>query len=153
VATWGEVLRAVQGSAEQRGPLGPDLDGIRLGYINALRAISGRAVIVYASGWLGKSGFSDPALTVEPDDVHALMECCNGVEERDLDLIIHSPGGSLALEDDQQLQDAVLSIYHALDLTFRGPAIKVVENHLGRRKVRAIQPLVLQAAPDTQSGP
>jgi Serine dehydrogenase proteinase len=323
VATWGEVLRTVQESAEQRGPLGPDLDGIRLGYINALRQISGRAVIVYASGWLGKSGFSDPALTVEPDDVHALMECCNGVEERDLDLIIHSPGGSAeaaeqmlnylrtqfddircivplqaksaatmlalggdeivmglhselgpidpqilipvpegqrfapahailrdfgrakreiaddvavlpawtpilrgysggllefcsqqiklsqeivagwlerymlrhwdnravlaqqisehfgseasydrfrthgrpirieelgqlqglkvqALEDDQHLQDAVLSIYHALDLTFRGPAIKVVENHLGRRKVRAVQPLVLQAAPAVQ---
>jgi hypothetical protein len=60
---------------------------------------------------------------------------------------------AMALEDDQQLQDAVLSIYHALDLTFRGPAIKVVENHLGRRKVRAIQPLVLQAAPGAQSGP
>jgi hypothetical protein len=326
VATWGEVLRAVQESAEQRGSLGPDLDGIRLGYINALRAISGRAVIVYASGWLGKSGFNDTALTVEPDDVHALMECCNGVEERDLDLIIHSPGGSaeaaeqmlnylrtqfdnircivplqaksaatmlalggdeivmglhselgpidpqilipvpegqrfapahailrdfdrakkeiaedvavlpawtpilrgysggllefctqqiklsqeivagwlerymlhswddpaplalrisehfgseasydrfrthgrpirieelrqlqglkvMVLEDDQHLQDAVLSIYHALDLTFRGPAIKVVENHLGRRKVRAIQPLVLQAAPGPQPAP
>jgi Serine dehydrogenase proteinase len=323
VATWGEVLRAVQESAQQRGPLGPDLDGIRLGYINALKARTGRAVIVYASGWLGKSGFSDPALTVEPDDVHALMECCNGVHERELDLIVHSPGGSAeaaeqmlnylrtqfdhircivplqaksaatmlalgcdeillglhselgpidpqilipvpegqrfapahailrdferakteigtdvamlpawtpilrgysggllefctqqiklaqeivagwlerymlrqrddraeeakaiseyfgseasydrfrthgrpirieelranvpalriaALEEDQSLQDAVLSIYHALDLTFRGPAIKVVENQLGRRKVRAIQvqQVVMQAVP------
>jgi hypothetical protein len=320
VATWGEVLRTVQESAEQRGPLGPDLDGIRCGYINALKSLSGRAVIVYASGWLSKSGFGDPALTVEADDVHALMECCNGVDERDLDLIVHSPGGSAeaaeqmlnylrtqfdhircivplqaksaatmlalgcdeillglhselgpidpqilipvpegqrfapahailrdferakkeigsdvavlpawtpilrgysggllefctqqiklaqeivagwlerymllawddrarlaqeiseyfgseasydrfrthgrpirleelrnlqglrisALEDDQKLQDAVLSIYHALDITFRGPAIKVVENHLGRRKVRAIQQVLVQAGP------
>jgi len=94
VATWGEVLRLVTESAQQRGPLGPDLDGIRLSYIEALRAITGRAVIVYASGWLSAPGFGDLALSVEGNDVHALMECCYGVEERELDLIVHSPGGS-----------------------------------------------------------
>ena len=41
-----------------------------------------------------------------------------------------------ALEDDQDLQDTVLSIYHGLDLTFNGPAIKIVENHPGSRYVR-----------------
>jgi hypothetical protein len=55
---------------------------------------SGRAVIVYASGWLTKGGAGGTALSVEADDVHALMECCHGVPERELDLIIHSPGGS-----------------------------------------------------------
>lgn len=326
--TWGDILRQLQQSAQDRGPLGPDLDGIRLGYVNALRELSGRAVIVYASGWLAKAGFNDSALSVEADDVHALMECCNDVSERELDLVIHSPGGSAEaaeqmlnylrtqfdyirclvplqaksaatmlalgcdeivlglhselgpidpqilvpvpegqrfapahavlrdferakreiaqgvevlpawtpilrgyaggllefctqqiqlsqeivarwlerhmlahpdsgvedrheaaiaiaryfgsdeaydrfrthgrpirveelesvaglrirrLENDQQLQDTVLSIYHALDLTFRGPALKVVENHLGRRKVRAmqVQPIVLQPQPTT----
>lgn len=195
MATWGEVLRAVQESAEQRGSLGPDLDGIRLGYIDALRTISGRAVIVYASGWLGKSGFSDPALTVEPDDVHALMECCNGVEERDLDLIIHSPGGSAEAaeqmlnylrtqfdspsprdSDSRRLTQfcVTLTAQRRRSQTMwrccrhgrpscaatpgdywssapsrsssRRRSSLVVENHLGRRKVRAIQPIVLQAA-------
>lgn len=54
---------------------------------------SGRSS-VYASGWLNKSGFDDSALAVQADDVHALMECCHGVEERELDLVVHSPGGS-----------------------------------------------------------
>lgn len=56
------------------------------------------------------------------------------------------------LEADSQLQDAVLSVYHALDITFGGPALKIVENHLGRRKVRAIQQIVMQAAPPSTPG-
>lgn len=329
MATWGEVLRQVQESAALRGPLGPDLDGIRQGYAQALRDLTGRAVIVYASGWLTKGSLGGTALSVEADDVHALMECCHGVEEEELDLIIHSPGGSpeaaeqmvsylrtqfgyirgfvplqaksaasmialgcdeivlglhselgpidpqilvpvpegqrfgaahailrdferakretganvndmaawtpilrsyagglldfctqvielsqdvvagwlekymLAHEDagiqederaqrardiaeqfgseesydrhrthgrpiriemleqidglrirrletDEALQDAVLSIYHALDITFGGPAIKIVENHLGHRKVRAIQQILVQGGPPPQ---
>jgi hypothetical protein len=330
VATWGEVLREINETAQQRGPLGPDFDGVRLRYIEAVHALSGRAVIVYASGWLSAGGFGDAALTVEADDVHALMECCNGVGERELDFIVHSPGGSAEaaeqminylrtqfdyircvvplqaksaatmlalgcdeivlglhselgpidpqilvpvpegqrfapahailrdferakreigrdvgvlpawtpilrgyaggllefcqqqialsqeivagwlerymlaqpssavddpaataaaisqyfgseasydrfrthgrpirveeleglaglrvsrLEADEALQDAVLSIYHALDLTFRGPAVKIVENHLGRRKVRAVQQFVVQTGPQPAAPP
>jgi hypothetical protein len=41
-----------------------------------------------------EAGLSDAALSVEADDVHALMECCHGVEEDELDLIIDSAGGS-----------------------------------------------------------
>jgi hypothetical protein len=93
MATWGEVLAEVQESAALRGPLGPDLDGIRTAYTHALHERTGRAVIVYASGWLSKAG-AGPALSVEADDVHALMECCHDVPERELDLILHSPGGS-----------------------------------------------------------
>jgi hypothetical protein len=94
MATWGEVLRQVQESAALRGPLGPDLDGIRRDYAKALSDRTGRAVIVYASGWLTKGGIGGTALSVEADDVHAMMECCHDVPERELDLIIHSPGGS-----------------------------------------------------------
>ena len=44
------------------------------------------------SGWLqGKTGTT---LSVEGQDVHGLMECCYKVESRQLDLILHSPGGS-----------------------------------------------------------
>jgi hypothetical protein len=40
--------------------------------------------------------------------------------------------------DDEDLQDAVLSIYHATDITFSAnPAVvKIIENHLGRRRVK-----------------
>lgn len=36
------------------------------------------------------------------------------------------------LEDDQALQDAVLSVHHATMITLQGSAVKVIENHLGR---------------------
>lgn len=56
------------------------------------------------------------------------------------------------LEADDGLQDIVLTIYHALDLTFGGPAVKIVENHLGNRKVRAFQPIVVQQGPPPGPG-
>ncbi len=103
MATWGEVLQEVQRSAGERGAAGPDFDGIRTRYLRALHQHTGRAAIAYASGWLVKTGLNDTALSVEADDVHALMECCHGVFERELDLIIHSPGG--APEAAQQMVD------------------------------------------------
>jgi hypothetical protein len=36
------------------------------------------------------------------------------------------------LEADQRLQDAVLTVHHAAFHTFSGPAVKIIENHLGR---------------------
>src|ERR1700730_11718641 len=88
---WGSILQEVMASAQQNAPQGqgPDLDGIRLKDIRQVQAASGRAVISYMSGWLrGKSE------AIEGSDVHALMEVCHNVPDRELDLIIHSPGGS-----------------------------------------------------------
>ena len=77
--TWGAVLKEFQDSARQRGQLGPDTDGIRLKYINRLRELTGRAIIVYASGWLKNSPEPNVSFSVEGADVHALMEVCHGV--------------------------------------------------------------------------
>ena len=87
-------MQEVQASAQQNPQGAPDLDSIRLRYIQNLARISRRAVIVYASGWLLKPQLAEAAFAVEADDVHALMECCNDVEGRELDLILHSPGGT-----------------------------------------------------------
>lgn len=48
------------------------------------------------------------------------------------------------LEADQALQDAVLSVHHATMHTLQGPAVKIVENHLGRTFAKVTQQLVLQ---------
>lgn len=46
-------------------------------------------------------------------------------EQHDLNIV--------ALESDQALQDAVLSVYHATALTFASTgAVKIIENHLGK---------------------
>jgi ClpP class serine protease len=95
MAGWGDILEEVKKSAvaRQAQGLGPDLDGICLKYISRLHDLSKRAVIVYASGWLaGLPGSLD--YSVRGADVHALMENCRGVNERELDLVLHSPGGS-----------------------------------------------------------
>lgn len=91
--SWNDVFREVQQSALANNGQ-PDFDGIRQKYIGALHKLTGRAVIIYASGWLAKPGVGDALLSVEPNDVHGLMSACHGVKERELDLIIHSPGGS-----------------------------------------------------------
>lgn len=54
------------------------------------------------------------------------------------------------LEDDQALQDAILSVHHATMHTFAGPAVKIVENHLGRSFVLLKQQI---AVPTFQLGP
>jgi hypothetical protein len=48
-----------------------------------------------------------------------------------------------SLEDDQVLQDLVLSVYHATSITFDGtPATKIIENHAGKAFVKRYQQLV-----------
>lgn len=90
--TWGEILKEYQESARVRGNQGPDSDGIRLKYLKRLNQLTKRAVISYQSAWLS-SGVSQTALTVEGNDVHGMMEVVHGAQEKDLDLILHSPGG------------------------------------------------------------
>jgi Serine dehydrogenase proteinase len=90
--SWAEILEEINATAVARGPLGPDFDGIREKYLRQMHELTGRAVISYSSGWLnGKGGFQQTAVTGE--DVHGFMQVCHGVDERDLDLILHSPGG------------------------------------------------------------
>lgn len=48
------------------------------------------------------------------------------------------------LERNQALQDAVLSVHHAAIHTLAGPAIKIVENHLGRGFFKVAQAVQVQ---------
>ena len=90
---WGDIFNEVTASAKARGSAGPDLDGIRLRYLQQLNALTGRVVIAYGTAWLHGAG-PEAAYSVDGRDVHALMEVCHRVEGRELDLILHSPGGS-----------------------------------------------------------
>jgi len=55
-----------------------------------------------------------------------------------------------ALEDDQGLQDAVLSVHHAFSHTFgQTGAVKIIENHLGRAWVKISQQVIVQQGPAT----
>ncbi len=55
------------------------------------------------------------------------------------------------LEASQDLQDAVLTVHHATMHTFQGPAVKIVENHLGRAYVKIAQQMVIQVPKPPQA--
>ncbi len=49
------------------------------------------------------------------------------------------------LEDDQELQDLVLSVFHATTHTFNGTgAVKIIENHNGNAFVKVQQTVQVQ---------
>jgi hypothetical protein len=52
--SWGEILKEVQRSAEERqarGEQGPDFDAIRRRYLTRLYEVTGRPVILYSTDW------------------------------------------------------------------------------------------------------
>ena len=88
---WSEILRELNETTA--GGTGPDFDGVRRKYLAALNRHTGRNVVLYASGWLQK----DAPVThtsISDEDIHAFMEVTSGLSNSDLDLILHSPGGS-----------------------------------------------------------
>ena len=84
---WSEILSELAG----RQP--PDFDGVRRRYLVELHGHGGRNVILYASGWLQRE--APPGLvSIGDEDMQAFMEVSQGLEGNELDLILHSPGGS-----------------------------------------------------------
>jgi hypothetical protein len=58
----------------------------------------------------------------------------------------------VALEDDHALQDAVLSVHHCYSLTHSNtPAVKIIENHLGKAYVKMVE--IIVAGPPPQPAP
>ncbi|MFQ5873332.1 MAG: serine protease [Dehalococcoidia bacterium] len=91
--TWGQILKELNASQAPSGR-GPDFDGVRRKYLKALSEKTGRAVILYATAWLESRSIPPPDLQIGLSDIQGLMEAVSNIEERELDLIIHSPGGS-----------------------------------------------------------
>lgn len=88
---WSEILRELGQTAAQGDA--PDFDGVRRRYLAELHRHTRRNVVLYASGWLQRD--APPTLTsINEEDIHALMEVTSGLQGTNLDLILHSPGGS-----------------------------------------------------------
>lgn len=94
--TWGEILREFGASASQREGK-PDSDAIRRKYLTQLATYTGRNLILYASKWtqIDPVLAQDPeAISIREQDIQGLMEVVHGLSGRNVDLILHSPGGS-----------------------------------------------------------
>ena len=88
---WSEILKELQPDGGV-----PDFDGVRRKYLFKLFEHTGRDIVLYASGWQQKAHQNvPPSLTsIVDEDLHALMEVTSDLEGPNLDLILHSPGGS-----------------------------------------------------------
>ena len=86
---WGELIKEIKKLVEN-GEKAP-YDLIRRKYLLKLFEYTKRPTIVYASAWTnGKSGH----VSIDEGDRKGFMEAINGLKSDQLDLIIHSPGGS-----------------------------------------------------------
>ncbi len=98
--TWGEILVELNKELalwvrqpHQPGDATP-YDYIRRGYLAEAHKRTGRNVILYASKWT-QGAVADPTVTaINPEDVQGFMEVVHNLKGDDLDIIIHSPGGS-----------------------------------------------------------
>src|SRR5713226_3687392 len=96
--SWGGILKEIS-DLKQRDPARA-LDLVRRKYIASQYAHSKRAVILYATKWTQTSeGVPPDMVSLTEGDIQGFMEVLHGVKETSLDLIIHSPGGSLAAAD------------------------------------------------------
>lgn len=91
--TWGEILKELQTTQAPNGT-GWDFDGVRRKYLKALYDYTGRAVIIYYTSFLESRQAPPADLQIGLQDIPGFMEAVSSVKEKQLDLVIHSPGGS-----------------------------------------------------------
>jgi ATP-dependent protease ClpP protease subunit len=98
--TWGELLKELtelQAQFAGGPPPNPTTpsphDVLRRRYLKRLHEKTGRAVITYYSGFQEHPEAPPSMLSVVSTDIAGFMEACSNAKERNLDLILHSPGG------------------------------------------------------------
>jgi ATP-dependent protease ClpP protease subunit len=116
--TWGGILQECQTEFQQGNAAAHDT--IRRRYLLALNEHTKRNTILYASRFTQKGGVEVPADLVD-EDMQGLMETVHGLRGKSLDLILHSPGGSL---------DAAESI--VIYLRERFSDVRVIVPHLAQ---------------------
>ncbi|MCJ7444943.1 MAG: hypothetical protein MUO26_10510 [Methanotrichaceae archaeon] len=87
----------MQKEVAEHGDL-PPFDKVRRKYLTSIFDNTGRNTILYATMWTQPPpmGNIDPQLiSITEEDVQGLMEVIHGVKGSELDLILHSPGGSI----------------------------------------------------------
>lgn len=91
--TWSEILAELVQSQSQTGL--PQFDAIRRKYLVKAHEATARNVILYASNWTQPDATISPGLiSIVDEDLQGLMEVVHGLKGPNLDLILHSPGGS-----------------------------------------------------------
>jgi hypothetical protein len=94
--TWGEIGVELGKTLTPDGQT--DFDSVRRKYLRQLAARTGRSTILYATEFTGNApggaGGSPGPITINLGDKQGLMEVMKGLPGPNLDLILHTPGGS-----------------------------------------------------------
>lgn len=94
--TWGQLLGEIRTQIQAGDQQA--FDTIRNKYLKELSDFTGRDTIIYATRWT--SGDAPPNLvSITDEDIHAFMEAISGLKCENLDLLLHSGGGSAEATD------------------------------------------------------
>lgn len=88
--TWGEIIDEIKEEADTSPSA---FDKIRRKYLRHVADVNERNVILYSSGW-NELEIDSPQFSITDTDVQGFMETISDLNSNDLDLILHSPGGS-----------------------------------------------------------
>jgi hypothetical protein len=92
--TWGEILVEIN-QTSQPGQV-PNFDAVRRKYLTQLASHTKRSTILYASRFTqGDANAAPGQLMITDEDLHGFMEAVHALPGPNLDLILHSPGGSI----------------------------------------------------------
>lgn len=95
---WSEILRELAQSKTEQG--GPDYDGIRRKYLVQAYQHTQRNIILYASRFTQPDpGIPPELVSIVDEDMQGIMEVSHGLNGPKLDLILHSPGGTLEVAE------------------------------------------------------
>jgi hypothetical protein len=106
VPNWSEVLAEIQ-RLQAQAALAPDL--VRRKWLSELHKETGRNIIAYYSGFLSKPHIGIQT-DIDDEDKNGFMMATHKVKrEKGLDLILHTPGGSIAAT--QSIVDYLRKMY------------------------------------------
>jgi hypothetical protein len=99
MADWSTILSEINAETQKRlGQARSSQDIVRRRYIRGLHAYTGRNVIAYYSGFLTKPNVTETQ--VIDDDKNGFMMAVHKLDRtKGLDLILHTPGGSIAVTE------------------------------------------------------
>ncbi|RLG20563.1 hypothetical protein DRN74_05170 [Candidatus Micrarchaeota archaeon] len=90
--TWGEILNELRNIIEKEKR--PPFDIVRRKYLQQLSNHTKRNVILHASKGTQPTNIPAELISITDKDIQGFMEVISGLSGPNLDLIIHSPGGS-----------------------------------------------------------
>lgn len=87
---WAEIMAEIQADGTRQS-----YDNVRRKYLSATFQYTGRPIILYATKWTQPDSNVPPnVISINDEDIQGLMAVIQGIQGDQLDLILHSPGGS-----------------------------------------------------------